>query len=93
MAVEVCCLGDISQKRGDAPQKREANMTTSTMQVSGMKCRKCTSAVEDGLGALAGVHAVKADLETSVVAVEHESGAISKETLAAEIEQLGFEVA
>ena len=44
-------------------------MPAATYRVPGMTCAHCVRAVESEVGALAGVEAVRADLDTKVVEV------------------------
>lgn len=45
------------------------------LKVEGMSCNHCVNAIETNVGELAGVSAVKVDLNNNEVAVEYENAA------------------
>ena len=62
---------------------------TITLNITGMKCGGCSSAVEEAIKAVDGVDAVEVSLEDKTVQV---SGSADKLVLAAAIETAGFKV-
>jgi copper chaperone len=65
-------------------------MNTVTLNVEGMSCGHCISAVE---GALKGLEAVgKVDLENKTVQVEFDEGKVSLDSIKNAIEDQGYEV-
>lgn len=61
------------------------------LEVPGMTCGHCESAVRDELGHLSGITGVEVDLETKIVLVT--GGGLSAEMLTDAIDEAGFEVA
>lgn len=55
-----------------------------------ISCGGCTSTIERGLSAVAGVSAVKGDPETKLVTVEHDES-LSVESILAKLDEIGFE--
>jgi len=62
-----------------------------TYTVPGMSCGHCKSAVEQEVGAVAGVQAVDVDLDTKLVVVR--GAGLSDEALRAAIDEAGYEAA
>lgn len=60
-----------------------------TYIVDGMTCGHCTAAVEEEVGAIAGVDAVSADLESKVVRVTGE--VLDDDALRVAISEAGYE--
>ncbi|AYA77777.1 copper resistance protein CopZ [Bacillus sp. Y1] len=63
-----------------------------TLQVEGMSCGHCVKAVEGSVGKLAGVAAVKVDLENKSVAVEFDADKVSLDTIKETIDDQGYDV-
>ena len=61
------------------------------LNVKGMSCSHCTSAVETEVGSIAGVNSVKADLKKQTVVVNHED-TVNKAALIEAVAEAGFEV-
>lgn len=64
---------------------------TITLSVPGMTCGHCESAVQQEVGALAGMSSVAVDLETKDVVVAGE--ALDRDAIVAAIDEAGFDVA
>jgi copper chaperone CopZ len=62
-----------------------------TYRVPGMHCGHCGRAVEEELGAVAGVRSVEVDLETKLVVVRGER--LDDRQLRAAIEEAGYQAA
>ncbi len=70
-------------------------MTTATYPVTGMTCEHCVSAVQQEVGALAGVRAVRVDLvpgATSMVTVDSQAP-LADDAVRAAVDEAGYEVA
>ncbi|MFC4711339.1 copper chaperone CopZ [Planococcus dechangensis] len=63
------------------------------LEVSGMSCQHCVKAVEDSVGALAGVEKVDVSLEQNAVDVTYDSANVDVAQIASAIEDQGYEVA
>ncbi len=63
-----------------------------TLQVTGMTCGHCVKAVEDNVGALAGVDKVAVNLEAGTVDVSFTSPAVDLKKISDTIEDQGFDV-
>lgn len=62
------------------------------LQVNGMVCTGCESAIERALGKLDGVHEVTANHVTGTVKLDYSPNLIDRSTIAAAIAQAGYEV-
>lgn len=62
-----------------------------TLQVSGMSCQHCKSAVEKALNKIEGVSKVDVDLDHGKVKVEH-LDSVKEQTLKEAIEDQGYDV-
>uniref|UniRef100_A0A061RQH4 P-type Cu(+) transporter n=2 Tax=Tetraselmis sp. GSL018 TaxID=582737 RepID=A0A061RQH4_9CHLO len=69
----------------------QGGLKKATLRIGGMTCSSCSSTVEHAVGALAGVHSVKVNLLTEKATVEYDPSAISAESIAEEVEDVGFE--
>ncbi|KWW21261.1 MULTISPECIES: copper chaperone CopZ [Bacillaceae] len=67
-------------------------MENVTLNVSGMSCGHCVSAVEGNVGKLAGVESVKVHLESGKVDVTFENGKVSLEKIKETIDDQGYDV-
>ncbi len=67
------------------------NAQTLTLSVPGMTCGHCEASVKQEVGAVPGVTEVTVDLETKDVVVTGTD--LDRETLAAAIDEAGFDVA
>ena len=56
-----------------------------------MSCGHCTSSIEKGLGAVAGVHSVISDIPTKTTTIEFDDS-ISTAQLIEEFDNIGFDV-
>jgi len=68
-------------------------MKTEVLNVNGMTCGGCTSAVTKALKATRGVSNVAVDLEQAQVSVQFDKGAASLDDLRRAITGAGYEVA
>lgn len=60
--------------------------------VTGMNCRHCKQSIEDNLMELEGINRAEAHYTEGFVEVDFEETQITVEKIAAEIDDLGFEV-
>ena len=58
-----------------------------------ISCNHCKMAIEGAVGALTGVRSVAVDVDARSVAVDFEAGDVTLETIAAAVEEEGYEVA
>ena len=79
-------------KRSPRPHHKEIDMNTEVMNVKGMTCGGCTSAVTRALKATGGVHDIAVDLGAGKVTVSYDAGAASPEQLRRAVRSAGFEV-
>ncbi len=63
-----------------------------TLQVTGMSCGHCVKAVEDNVGALAGVDEVTVNLEAGTVDVSFANSTVTLKTITETIEEQGYDV-
>jgi copper chaperone len=66
---------------------------TLQLTVTGMTCGGCENAVKKALQTLDGVEDVSASREASLVGVTYDANKITRATLTAKIEALGYDVA
>lgn len=66
-------------------------MTTWILEVPGMTCGHCESAVKGEVGGVAGVHTVDVDLDSKLVTVVGEG--LDAAVLAAAVDEAGYAVA
>lgn len=64
-------------------------MSQSILKISGMKCDRCATRVENALRSLPGVEQAKVDFSTATASVE---GDVSQDQVVAVIETLGYDV-
>lgn len=69
----------------------QQNLCAAKLSVKGMTCASCSSAVETGLRACAGIRSVEVDLLREEASVEVDVSKISLEQLVAKVTDLGFE--
>lgn len=62
-----------------------------TFSVPEMSCGHCTSSIEKGLGAVAGVHSVTSDLATKTTTIEFDD-AVTTAQLIETFDDIGFDV-
>lgn len=67
-------------------------MDEKKINVVGMHCPSCVSAVELCMTDLDGVEEAKADLETNTVSVKYDSSKVTDDDLAGAVEEAGFKV-
>mgnify|MGYP003367200045 CR=1 FL=1 len=67
-------------------------METVTLKVQGMSCGHCVKAVEDSVGAVAGVNDVKVSLADAEVAVSFDTSTVTVEEIKETIEEQGYDV-
>ncbi len=67
-------------------------MTTTTYAVRGMTCEHCVRSVEEEVGAVAGVTAARAELDTGALTITSD-GELDPTAVAAAVEAAGYEVA
>lgn len=68
-----------------------SSLSTSTIQIGGMTCGACTSAVEAGFKDVAGVQSYSVSLLSERAVIEHDTTIISPEKLSQLIEDTGFD--
>ncbi|MRG85143.1 copper chaperone CopZ [Salinibacillus xinjiangensis] len=64
-----------------------------TLNVQGMSCGHCESAVKGALGELEGVNGVDVDLGSGKVEVQYEEGKVTEAQMKEAIEEQGYDVA
>jgi Cu+-exporting ATPase len=69
----------------------DSHIATTTLSVGGMTCGACTSAVEGAFKDVAGVKSFSISLLSERAVIEHDTTVISAETLAENIEDVGFD--
>ncbi len=69
----------------------EENGMTVTLKIEGMTCGHCVASVESALLGVSGVSAAKADL-TAKTAVVTAAESVDTKTLAAAVDDIGFDV-
>lgn len=67
-------------------------MTTTTLSVPDISCEHCKTSIEGAVSALGGVSAVEVGVETKVVDVSFDDGAVSLDDIVAAIEDQGYTV-
>jgi len=67
-------------------------MATSTYTVTGMTCGHCVSAVQQEIGRIEGVTGVEVDLASGRIEVTSQAP-VSDSTIAAAVDEAGYEVA
>ena len=67
-------------------------MTQTVLNVEGMSCSHCVSAVTKAVTALEGVSGVNVDLEGKKVAVGYDEDRVSLESIIDAIEEEGYDV-
>jgi Cu+-exporting ATPase len=77
----------------DIKEKTMAELTTTTIDVTGMSCGHCSAAVTKVTTALDGVDQTDVDLENGKVTVAYDANAVSLDTIKAAITEEGFGVA
>ena len=68
-------------------------MEHKTLKVTGMSCNHCVNAVNNALGALAGVADVAVSLQDGAVSFNYDPALAPLEAITAAITEEGFEVA
>lgn len=74
----------------DAPTHAAPSLETVTLDVEGMRCAGCVSAVERQITQTAGVASACVNLVTKMAAVRYEPATIAPETIAANLTERGF---
>ena len=69
------------------------SVTRAVLNVPSVSCDHCKMAIEGAVGALAGVRSVAVDVGAKSVTVDFESGDVTIETIAAAVQEEGYEVA
>ena len=67
-------------------------MQNITLQVQGMSCGHCVKAVENSVGALAGVYEVKVNLAEGLVDVAFDEAQVSVDQIKETIDDQGYDV-
>lgn len=67
-------------------------MATKTIQVEGMSCEHCKSAVSGALNNLEGVSQADVNLEAGTVEVNYDDAKVDDATMAEAIEDQGYDV-
>lgn len=65
---------------------------TTSLEVEGMACEHCETAVKKAVNDLNGISSVEVDLEKKAVTVTYDSVAVSLEDIIAAIEDQGYDV-
>jgi copper chaperone len=83
---------NVPPQPGVEPTTRTAlkKMKTTRLQVTGMTCNHCVSAVEKALRNRPGVRNATVHLESGAAEVEYEEGAVAPEQLIAAVEEEGY---
>jgi len=68
-------------------------MEEKTLKVNGMSCEHCVKAVNNALGAIAGVTDIAVSLKDGAVSFKHDPALAPLETIKAAIIEEGFETA
>lgn len=68
-------------------------MEKTVLQVDGMSCEHCVTAITNAVGALAGVKSVQVNLDLDEVTVEHDPNKSPRDKIAATIKDQGYDVA
>ncbi|PKG23542.1 copper chaperone CopZ [Niallia nealsonii] len=63
-----------------------------TLKVEGMSCGHCVKAVESSVGELAGIKAVKVDLENGLVDIAFNEKEVSVEAIKETIDDQGYDI-
>ncbi|KAI9779066.1 MAG: hypothetical protein M1839_007732 [Geoglossum umbratile] len=82
-----------ARRRAADPASPTAHMATTTLQVEGMTCGACTSAVEGGFKNVEGVGSVSVSLVMGRAVVVHDPEVISAERVREIIDDRGFDAA
>lgn len=80
-----------SSVTGDAEKTVDAGLATTTVQVEGMTCGACTSAVEGAFKNVAGVKSFSISLLSGRAVLEHDPVLLSPERIAEIIDDSGFD--
>jgi copper chaperone CopZ len=64
-----------------------------TLTVAGVDCPHCASQIKQSLGAITGVLSVEVDLANKVARIAYDPAAVTRDLLAAAVEDAGFDVA
>lgn len=64
-----------------------------TLKVQGMSCNHCVNSIEESVGNLTGVSAVKVNLSSGEVSVEFDSGITTLDQIKETIEEQGYDIA
>ncbi|KAI9688318.1 MAG: hypothetical protein M1820_010263 [Bogoriella megaspora] len=75
----------------DEPLVKRPSLSSTTVQVGGMTCGACTSAVEGGFKDVPGVKSFSISLLSERAVLEHDSSILSAERIAEIIEDTGFD--
>lgn len=67
-------------------------MENVVINVEGMSCSHCVSAIQKSVGELDGVKGVTVDLKGKTVTVDHDASKISLGSIKSTIEDLGYDV-
>ena len=67
--------------------------THAVLNVPGVSCNHCKMAIEGAVGVLAGVRSVAVDVDAKSVTVDFETADVTLETIAAAVQEEGYEVA
>lgn len=70
---------------------RRDGMKTSTLNVNGMSCNHCITAIKKTVGAIQGVESVDVNLNGGTVSVQHGEG-VNEEQLKEAIQGAGYDV-
>ncbi|KAK5047764.1 hypothetical protein LTR84_006429 [Exophiala bonariae] len=73
------------------PEEAGAKVTATTIQVEGMTCGACTSAIESGFKEVAGVKSFSISLLAGRAVIQHDASIIDADALAEIIEDRGFD--
>lgn len=64
-----------------------------TLSVPEISCEHCVKTIDGALGALPGVEVVSTDIPTKTVHLRYDGGHLSRETIAATLDDAGYTIA
>ncbi|KAF9977549.1 ATPase Cu transporting protein 7A [Actinomortierella ambigua] len=76
----------------DDPDDEDSALTTTRLDISGMTCSSCVSAIESSLIGLNGIHQVQVNLLAKSGVIVHDANIIGVRDLIQAVEDTGFEV-
>jgi copper ion binding protein len=71
---------------------KESDVTTITVKAPDISCGNCVAHVEKDVSALAGVQAVKAEVDTKLVTITFDDAKLSREQIAEAMDEAGYPI-